>query len=78
MKYLLSFAVLTITFILLAPPLINGAPTPSQGLSQSSQAPEQVNKTLREGLNVMLKVMVSAITILIKNKSAMHADEVKT
>ncbi len=48
--------------ILLAPPFINGAPTPSQD-SSSPQTPEQVNKTLKEGLKVMLAVMVSIYVI---------------
>lgn len=61
MKFLLSFAIVTISIILLALPLINGAPTPTQSSSQSPQSPEQINKTLKEGLNVMLKIMVSNV-----------------
>ncbi len=53
MKFLLSFIVVIVTIAILPPHLINGAPT------SSPQAPEEVNKTLKEGLLVMLAVMVS-------------------
>ena len=53
MKFLLSFVVMIATIALLPSHLINGAPISNQ------QAPEDINKTLKEGLLVMQAVMVS-------------------
>ncbi|XP_064383774.1 uncharacterized protein LOC135332313 [Halichondria panicea] len=64
MKFLLSFIVVIVTIAILPPHLINGAPT------SSPQAPEEVNKTLKEGLLVMLAVMKSFDSTRVRVRSS--------